>query len=149
MNQERRLKWSKLVDKITILWLIIFIIGFFTTGNISYICEILNLIILLVFLADLVIVYKYSRNLKDFLKGHWFDIIMVIPYLRVFRIFKIFKVLRIYKTIRIIKLINSANAISKVSKVFILKRIVNAMKIIHEILDLLRTIRVRFFQKSS
>lgn len=110
---SRKEKWTKVVDIVTIIWLGIFMIGFFVTERIVHVCNILNVAILSVFVADLVIIYKSSSNWRMFLKKHWFDIIMVIPYFRIFRIFRIFKVLKILRVAKVARAAKAAKMATK------------------------------------
>lgn len=123
------LSWSKIVDVVTVIWLAIFIFGFFVSPSLAHILRMVNIAILSVFLADLWVSYRKVRSISIFVKQHWFDILMVIPYLRVFRIARI---LRLARFTRIAKM-------AKVSK---------ASLIVHEIGDLFRTVKSKFVRKS-
>jgi len=138
--QVRREKWSMFVDIVTVMWLCIFIIGFFSTERIADVCNILNITILIVFMADLVIIYESSSNWHIFFKKHWFDILMIIPYFRVFRIFRSFRVLRL---IRIAKAAKTVKMATKFSRVIKLSKANKLVKIGHETYDLIRTVNGR------
>ena len=51
---------------------------------------IINWIIWIVFVIDLIFKYMEISDYKLFLRKHWFDIILVIPFFRILSIFKIF-----------------------------------------------------------
>lgn len=72
-------KWSNFVDVVTIIWLCIFVIGYFSKGEIANICNLLNIAILSVFLTDLVLLYRKSGRWHLFLRENWFDILIIIP----------------------------------------------------------------------
>lgn len=130
-------KWSKFVDIVTIIWLCIFGIGYFSKGEIANICSLLNIAILSVFLTDLALLYRKSGGWHLFLRGNWFDILMIIPYFRVFRIFRVFRVIRLLK-------------FTKIAKVTKIKSSINPLKILriaHETSDIIRSIKKRMFQK--
>lgn len=143
---SRREKWSRFVDIVTVIWLSIFITGFFSTKRIADVCNILNIAILSVFVTDLVIIYRSSSNWHIFLKKHWFDILMVIPYFRVFRVFRIFRVLRL---IRIAKAAKAAKMATRSSRVIKLSKANKLVKIGHETYDLIKTVKGRMFNKRS
>ena len=124
-------KWSKFVDIVTITWLCIFVIGYFSMGKVANICNLLNIAILSVFIVDLILIYRKSDNWYNFLTKNWFNILMVVPYFRVFRIFRMFKVLRLFKFMKIIK-------VGKAIKITMLS---------HESFDLIRTIKKRLLRK--
>lgn len=128
------------VDIVTVMWLCIFIIGFFSIERIADVCNILNITILIVFMADLVIIYESSSNWHIFFKKHWFDILMIIPYFRVFRIFRSFRVLRL---IRIVKAAKTVKMATKFSRVIKLSKANKLVKIGHETYDLIRTVNGR------
>ena len=143
--QVRREKWSMFVDIVTVIWLCIFIIGFFSTERIANVCNILNITILIVFIADLVIIYESSSDWHIFFKKHWFDILMIIPYFRVFWIFRSFRVLRLIRIAKAAKIVKVATKFSKVIK---LSKAYKLVKIGHEIYDLIRTVNGRSLQKN-
>ena len=51
--------------------------------------QLVNLVILLVFLIELLYNLYYADKKKDYLKTHWLDVIAVLPVLEVFRLSKI------------------------------------------------------------
>jgi len=142
-------KWSRFVDIVTLIWLSIFITGFFSTERIADICNILNIGILIVFVADLVIIYRSSSNWHIFLKKYWFDILMVIPYFRVFRIFRIFRLLKIVKITKAARAAKAAKMITKSSRAIRLGKSNKLIKFGHETYDLIRTVKGRIFNKKS
>ena len=142
-----REKWSRFVDIVTPIWLSIFIIGFFSTERIADVCNILNIVILSVFVADLVIIYRSSSNWHIFLKKHWFDILMVIPYFRVFRIFRIFRVLKLIRVAKAAKAAKAAKMANRSSRAIKLSKANKLIKIGHETYDLIRTVKGRLLQK--
>lgn len=138
------LSWSKLVDFITVVWLVLFVIGFFANPSLESSLRTANIAILSVFVADLGVTYWKVRSPSVFVRKHWLDILMVIPY---FRIFRIARILRLMRFVRIAK---SVNIIRRSAKVI---RFVKATKwtrfrkislILHEIGDLFRTTKSRF-----
>ena len=92
--------WDRFVDFVTVIWLVIFFIGFVAPTLVS---SNVQLLLLTVFVVDLGVKYRRKPNLSTFLKRRWTDILMVIPYFRIFRIFKLVRLLRILKTLRIAK----------------------------------------------
>lgn len=113
-----RKKWTRLVDAITVFWLAVFVLGFFTSPGIARVCNILNIAILAVFAADLVLTYKDSDNRRTFLKRHWLDVLMIIPYFRIFRILRIARLLRVAKVVRVAKVakVGKASKLARASK---------------------------------
>lgn len=139
-NPGFQYKWSKFVNYVTVFWLLIFILGLFSKGVLEEVCHYSNLMILLIFLFDLVIVYLNSNNLKDFIFGNWFDILMVIPYFRIFRVAKFARLLKLLKVSKLQPLVKRLLALNKI------KKFVNLSVFTHELLDLYRTIKSRFIK---
>ena len=105
--------------------------------------RIANIVILSVFVADVWVSYRKVRSLKLFVKKHWLDILMVIPYFRVFRIARILRLARFVRIARAAKAIQPAKVV-KALKVFKGAKFGKVSLIVHEIGDLLRTIKSRF-----
>lgn len=149
------ISWSRFVDLITVIWLVIFILRFFTSPALSDALEIANIAILSVFVADLGVSYRKARSISVFFRKHWFDILMVIPYFRIFRIARILrlarfiriaravKVIRMTKTLRIAKTGRMAKVV-RATKASKWKKLDKTLGIVHEIGGLLRTIKSRF-----
>lgn len=93
--------WDRFVDFVTVLWLALFFTGIAKPGLIP---ESIELGLLSVFVADLVVKYRRVPYFKTFVRRHWSDILMVIPYFRIFRILKLFRLIRILKVAKITKM---------------------------------------------
>ena len=90
--------WDRIVDFVTVIWLIIFVTGFIEPALIP---ANVSLVLLGVFVADLGVKYRRAPNLRVFLRTRWTDILMVIPYFRIFRILKFVRLLRLVKAAKI------------------------------------------------
>ena len=99
------LRWDRIVDVVTIVWLFFFVLGS-VRADLESLCDTINLSLLPIFIADLILKYRRVGKIKTFLRHYWFDILITIPYfrfLRSLRILRISKVVKGYKTIWIIK----------------------------------------------
>lgn len=94
-----KLRWDSIVDLVTIVWLFFFALGLIRP-DLGDLCDGVNLALLPVFVADLVFKYKGVKSLKTFLKYHWFDVLITIPYFRFLRALRILRVSRIVGTAR-------------------------------------------------
>ncbi len=92
--------WDRFVDLVTILWLGIFFANIVQPGLIPTTIE---LGLLGVFVVDLVVKARAEPNFTTFLRKRWTDILMVIPYFRIFRILRFTRLLRILRTTRIVR----------------------------------------------
>jgi hypothetical protein len=64
---------------------------------------ILNWITWVVFAFDLTLKYIHINNYKIFLRKHWFDIILVIPFFRMSGIYRFLILIRVLKLIKIVR----------------------------------------------
>lgn len=64
---------------------------------------ILNWITWVVFAFDLILKYIHINNYKIFLRKHWFDIILVIPFFRMSGIYRFLILIRVLKLIKIVR----------------------------------------------
>ncbi|MCB9359163.1 ion transporter [Candidatus Woesearchaeota archaeon] len=100
MNKE---KFERYFDYLVVLCIIITIgilIMEYTitiTPAIENIIFIVDSIIIIIFLADLYIDYRYLEDKKKFLKHYWPDILALIPFYSAFRILKVMKLLRLFR----------------------------------------------------
>jgi len=108
--------WTKTVNGTTVLWLGIFFVGFlaFDSDLFSFAepiidfpqewqlaWEIIAWGVWGVFVIDVVYKYKKSKNWKDFLENHWFDIILLIPFFRIFRLLRLLRLLKVFKITKV------------------------------------------------
>lgn len=130
--------WSQFVDFVTIAWLFLFFIGIVTTGYLSDICGIINLMLLSVFMMDLVFICRRSKSFSQFFKKHWFDVLLVIPFFRIFRAAKMLRGVKAVKAIGALKKVKGVKAIKIGRKAKALK----SFKVKKKIKQGLDTIRV-------
>ncbi len=99
-------KWTFIVDITTVLWLVIFSIGFLThNSGIQTVCELLVLGLLPIFIYDLMVLMKHEDNFRSFIKKRWFDVLLVIPYFRIFRILRFARLLKLMKLLKLKKIL--------------------------------------------
>jgi len=108
--------WAHSVNGTTVIWLVIFFVGLFAFDSDLFgfeeplidfpeewqlYWEILSWIIWLVFALDVYFKYRSSENWKIFLKKHWFDIILLIPFFRILRVLRLLRLLKTLKFARV------------------------------------------------
>ena len=91
-------KWDHFVDCVTVIWLVIF---FTNIAKPETIPEGIEYGLLSVFVADLVVKYRRVSNFRVFMRRHWSDILMVIPYFRIFRLLRLIRLIRVLRIARI------------------------------------------------
>ena len=97
------LSWPRIVDVVTVIWLAVFILGFFVSPALADTLRMVNIVILSVFVADLWVSYRKVRSVPVFVKKHWLDILMVVPYFRIFRVARILRLVRFVRIARGVK----------------------------------------------
>lgn len=118
--------WVIFVDVVTINWLVVFAVGLFTSNKVTAEqCEFITLLLLPVFVIDLFILLKRADNYRTFIKQHWFDILIVIPYFRVFRLLKFARVLRALRLIKFARFLGITRAARKTKRVTKMGNITN------------------------
>ena len=90
-------QWRIVVDVATVIWLVIFAYSFAPGapwGNATI--EGIGLGLLGIFVADLgVTSYRANEPPLRFLRHHWLDVLLVIPYFRIFRVLRVVRLLRL------------------------------------------------------
>ena len=113
----RKRNWIIFVDVVTVIWLIVFFVGLLKSDpRVTRYCNIINLVILPVFLVDLFFIYRETSNLRVFLKTKWLDILLVIPYFRIFRLLRFARVIKFMKLIRFGRVARSTKAVKKLNR---------------------------------
>ncbi|MCH7621778.1 MAG: ion transporter [Chloroflexi bacterium] len=92
--------WDRFVDFVTVIWLGVFAVGFVAP---SLIPSNTQLILLAVFVGDLGVKFRRDSDPRTFLRRRWFDILMVIPYFRIFRILKLVRMLRFLRIMKLVR----------------------------------------------
>ena len=108
--------WSRSVNGTTIFWLGLFFVGLFAFDSdllgfeepliiipeeLEAPWEIISWIIWIIFVVDVYFKYRKSENWRAFLRNHWFDILLIIPFFRILRIFRLLRLLKTMKFSRI------------------------------------------------
>lgn len=92
---ERYLQLLVIVCAVGVLILLVVEFSLPLSEEQKLIVEIVNAVILLVFVIELLYNIYYTNDKKGYLKAHWLDVIAVLPILEVFRVAKIAEVSRI------------------------------------------------------
>ncbi len=112
-HQENRISLWDSVMLIAVVIVIIMVVLeiFFDTSAYESSLLYLDTVIMILFLIDLVVLYKKSLGFKDFVRTSWADIIAVIPFGSIFRLTKL------ARFVKIVRIINRTRKASKVVKV--------------------------------
>lgn len=129
------LRWDRIVDVVTIVWLFFFVLGSIR-ADLESLCDTINLSLLPIFIADLILKYKRVGKIKTFLRHHWFDILITIPYFRFLRSLRILRISRVIKTARTVKVVKGYKTI------WIIKEILKFIRAFKKLKRLLKSIAV-------
>ncbi len=96
-------RWTAFVDAATVVWLVLFGLSFVPSGRFTpppWLGTV-TLGLLGVFIADLGVTYvRAGLPPVAFLRRHWTDVLLVIPYFRIFRIVRVARGLRVLRLLR-------------------------------------------------
>ena len=114
------------VDLATVIWLVLFTLLLVPDGRFrTPLVEASNIDLLGVFIADLGVAYHRTRlPLLAFLRTHWVDVLLVIPYFRIFRVFRAARVIRLARMSRLVR----ATRVGRVAKAGNTSRITRIVK---------------------
>lgn len=110
-----RVRWNRVVDITTLAWFVMLVVGFMAfdadivgmepaitipawmepywdTVNWSTWC---------VFAADVWFKYRRAPTWKVFLRKHWFDIILLIPFFRILAVLRLLRLLKFLKFVKV------------------------------------------------
>ncbi|MFP4111986.1 MAG: hypothetical protein ACLFPQ_03420 [Candidatus Woesearchaeota archaeon] len=85
--------------------------SFFDVSNIREFIDTTDFVINIIFVIDLVVLYRKSRGFVDFLKINWIDVIAVIP------LGSLFRVAKVIRAVRIVKILSRGSKVSRIAKV--------------------------------
>lgn len=115
--------WDTVVIIAVAIAIIIFILPLtFDVGKYQKFLLVLDLIILAIFIFDLFILYRRSKNWRSFLSHHWIDLLAVLPFNSFFQVAKLARVSKI------IKVASKTTELSKAAHVAKLLRANHTMK---------------------
>ena len=99
-------QWRLLVDVTTVVWLVVFALSLAPGSPLdSRIANRIGIGLLGIFVADLGVTYwRAGETPVSFVRHHWFDVLLVIPYFRVLRMLRILRFLRLLRSARILRL---------------------------------------------
>jgi len=81
---------KRLMTLVTIIWILAYGLSFMG-GTVGYVADLVALIVGLAFVADLIIAYRHSNGMRDFLRGNVHELLMVVPVFRCLRMFRALK----------------------------------------------------------
>lgn len=120
MCRMHLINWPRVVDAATIAWLAVFVIGFLAfdadlvgleplvaiPGHVEPVWDAINWAIWGVFAVDVFYKYRQSENAKAFLKNHWIDLVLLVPFFRILLLFRIARLLRLIRVLRTLEVVS-------------------------------------------
>jgi hypothetical protein len=106
-----------LLMAVAVVFVILILESFFNVAEIQTWLDITDLAITIIFVVDLIILFRKSSNFMEFIKLNWVDILAVIPLGSIFRIAKVIRAVRIIKVLsrmqKATKVAKTSSAIAK------------------------------------
>ena len=110
--------WTNFVDLVTVFWLAAFTCGLLVSNeDTANLCKLITFLLFPIFVTDLYFLFKRENDFRTFVKKRWFDILLVVPYFRIFRILKFARLLRALKVIKFAKILGFTRAGKKGQRV--------------------------------
>lgn len=100
-----------LLLSVAIVFIILILESFFDVADYQTYLDSADVIITIIFVIDLLILFRKSVTFKSFIRRNWIDIIAVIPLGSVFRLAKV------VRAVRIIKILSRTSKITRASKI--------------------------------
>lgn len=100
---------SFLLLAVALVFVILILESFFEVSKIQKYLDIADLLITVVFVIDLIVLFRKSDNLQHFMKRNWVDILAVIP------LGSMFKLAKVIRAVRIVKVLSRTQKITKAS----------------------------------
>lgn len=121
LNQDQ---WEKIDDilgkglpVVLLLVLVYLYISLFDTSVPTLYKTVLTYVIVGFFSVELIVKFQYYESNKKFLKKEWLNILLVIPFLKVFKLFKLAGIVgKLAKSVKVIPYIQKGVKIPKVIK---------------------------------
>ncbi|MCF8094458.1 MAG: hypothetical protein K9J79_03765 [Desulfobacteraceae bacterium] len=95
--------WEIFVDVITLVWLGVFAVSLAGPAAWAPAAAWVSGAIGAVFVVDLVVIFRRSAGWADFLRRAWLDLLLLIPFFRIFRIGRFARLLRINRLSRLVR----------------------------------------------
>jgi hypothetical protein len=93
--------WEVFIDLVTLVWFVVFVLELAGvaggwTGPVSF-------VIAGVYVADLVVIARRSCGVRDFLRRAWLDLLLLVPFFRIFRAGRVVRFFRVKKLARAVR----------------------------------------------
>lgn len=72
----------------TFLWILSFAVSLIFGGRIGMVSDVLCCAIGVFFIVELVIAYRHAVSIREFIRGNWHEVLMLIPVFRCVRLLK-------------------------------------------------------------
>ncbi|MBU0535554.1 MAG: hypothetical protein KKE20_01210, partial [Nanoarchaeota archaeon] len=118
LNHKERIWDSIVLFAVAITFILLVLQLFFKVDGYSSMIIIVDVIVIAIFFADLVVLYRRAQDFKKFMKTNWMDIIAVIPLGMVFRITKLIRFIRILEHMSWTHKASKINKVNRPAKFF-------------------------------
>lgn len=132
--------WDVLIDVVTLVWLVVFGLDLAGVGGgwLGWASAAIGA----VFVVDLVVIFRGSAGVRDFFRRAWLDLLLLIPF---FRIFRIGRVARLFRVNRLARLLRRKKMLSRIFRVNVMEACLEALDLVQKLFE--RIARLRFFRR--
>ena len=95
--------WDVFVDITTAMWLVVFIVSLVSDGWGAGWVGPVTMVIGGIYIIELAVIFRRSAGLLDFLRKAWLDLLLLIPFFRIFRVGRIARLFRIRRLARFVR----------------------------------------------
>ena len=95
--------WNVFVDITTAMWLVVFIVSLVSDGWGAGWVGPVTMVIGGIYIIELAVIFRRSAGLLDFLRKAWLDLLLLIPFFRIFRVVRIARLFRIRRLARFVR----------------------------------------------
>jgi voltage-gated potassium channel len=129
--------WQTFIDLVTVVWLSVF--GASLAGFASGWIKAVSLAIAGVFVVDLVVIFRQSAGVRDFLRRAWLDLLLLIPF---FRIFRVGRIARAFRLKRLARMIRRKKSLSRVLRADTMERGLEGLDLFQKLFERSGRLRV-------
>ncbi len=85
--------WRVFIDSVSVLWLGVFAYTM-AAGDTAMWVMVISCVIAGIYVIDLILIARKCSGVWDFIKRAWLDLLMLIPFFRIFRVCRLFRLVR-------------------------------------------------------
>jgi hypothetical protein len=93
--------WEAFIDLVTLVWFVVFVLE--VAGIAGGWAGPVSCVIAGVYVVDLVVIARRSYSVREFFRRAWLDLLLLIPFFRIFRMGRVARFFRVKKLARVVR----------------------------------------------